>query len=624
MLGSGIRFSRDEVSRLSLLTTEQAAQTRWLVLITGIATTLIVWTSLTDPINLPKMFVLTIFSAWVLGSVVMALISKKGIKLSLGQWAISAFALGILIAALLTDVTYTAFFGTAQRNDGAFSYLALATLCIAAMMSFGPTNIGQVRTGFLATGLVLTTYGLLQTSGHDPFKWVLLYGPVVGTLGNPDFMSGFIGVSAIATLWVIFTKGKLWFRGAAIVLLFLELLVIKRTGSIQGFPAFAVGLTLLAIVKLWQVRKSFGITVSLLAGVVGIPVLLGLLNKGPLAAKIYRATLSNRIDYWHAALNMFKAHPFAGVGLDRLGDSYGQYAPQVQVAQGQTTDNAHNVFLQLLATGGLIVILPYLFLLGVILWTALRGIRHSTGETQINIVALFSIWFALLLVSCVSIDDLGVAVWFWISGGALYGVARYSLAKVEDRPIKKQKSGKSTKRATPNSSSYFAPVASLVIMIMALIIMVPAWRSSAMLLGMEQNTYRLSPSQFVDRMNQIAKIETGNTRTLIVLSDIALRISRVDLAIDYAKGVNQLDPRSSYGNELSAKAYESAKKYAQAIPFRVRLTELDRWNTTNMLTLVKDYVQVKDLANARAIAARISTLRPGGDDAKAAIALVNG
>ena len=43
-----------------------------------------------------------------------------------------------------------------------------------------------------------------------------------------------------------------------------------------------------------------------------------------------------------------------------------------------------------------------------------------------------------------------------------------------------------------------------------------------------------------------------------------------------------------------------------------------------MLGLVKDYLQVKELDKARAIVARISALRPDGDDAKAATALLNG
>lgn len=597
---------------------------RRLVLFTGVATTLIVWTSLADPINVPKMFVLTVLSAWVLGSVIVVLISGRGARFSLGQWAIFVFAAGLLLAALLTDVKHTAFFGASQRNDGAFSYLALATLSIAGMMSFGPTNVKQVRTVLLGVGSVLTGYGFLQTTGNDPFSWVLIYGPMVGTLGNPNFLSGLLGASAIATLWVIVAKERTGLRVAAIALLLLELFIIRQTGSIQGFVAFGAGLTLLAVVKLWQINKRVGVISLFSAGLGSIPVLLGLLNKGPLAGEIYQTTLVNRLDYWRAAINMFKAHPFAGVGLDRLGENYREYVPQVQVVEAQTTDNVHNVFLQLLATGGLVVIIPYLFLLGVILWAGLRAIKASKGEAQINIVAIFSIWFALLLVSSVSIDNLGVAVWFWISGGVLYGVAHQSLRRDEHKPIGKQKSGKSAKRATSNNASLVAPIASLLVAIVALVIMVPAWRSSAMVMDLQRNKDGLTQPQFVEKIKQVAKIQPNNVQTLIALSDMALRISEFDLALSYTKSINEKDPRSYYGNYLSATAHELRKQYIQAIPYRVRLVELGPWDTVNMLALMKDYLQVKEIDKARAVAARISALRPDGDDAKAATALLNG
>ena len=570
------------------------------------------------------MFVLTILSAWVLGSVVVAIISRRGARLSVGQWAITAFVIGILVAGFFTDVKYTAFFGAMQRNDGVFSYLALATLSIAAMMSFEPANMKQIRTGLLVIALVLTGYGFLQTYGRDPVKWVRLYGPVIGTLGNPDFLSGLLGVASVATLWVIFAKEKIWLRWTGVILLLLELFIIRRSASIQGFFAFGAGLILLTIVKLWHLNKRAGITSFFFAGIALILGLLGLLNKGPLAAVIYHRTIRNRIDYWHAAINMFKAHPFVGIGLDRFGENYGQYAPQIQVSQGTTTDNAHNVFLQLLATGGLVVIIPYLFLLGVILWTAMRGIKNSVGDAQIHIVALFAIWIALLLISCISIDNLGVAVWFWISGGALYGVAHKSLRKDEQKPIGKSKAVKSAKRTTQSSLSYIAPIASLIITIVVLIAMVPAWRGSSMLNELQRNKSRLTQPQFAAKLKEIANIQPNNVQTLLVLSNTALNTPWVDLALSYAKKANEKDLRSYFGNYLSAIAYEGTKKSDQAIPYRIRLTELDPWNTPNMLQLVKDYVQVKDLVKAQVIAARISQLQPNGGDAQAAAALIKG
>lgn len=606
------------------LSKDQAFQTRLLVLFVGVVTTFALWTPLQDPINVPKMFVLTIGSAWILGTIVVAATHARTTKYSIGQLSVGIFALGLLVSAVLTDVRYTAFYGTYQRNLGAFSYLALATLCLAAMLSFDSTNVKQVRNILLGVGAILTLYGLMQIAGKDPLHWVLTYGPVIGTLGNPDFMSATVGVVAIATAWYVLGENIFWQRAVGAAALIVELYVVRKTGSMQGLLVSIFGISMIALVVLWQRSRKIGISAVVFVGVLFVPTTLGLLNKGPLAAFLYRSSIKNRIDYWHAALSMFKAHPFSGVGLDRFFENYGIYAPQIQVVQGQQTNNAHNVFLQLLATGGLIVILPYLFLLGVIFYSSIRTIKSAKGQGQIDVAALFAIWFALLLISMVSIDNLGVAVWFWISGGTLYGVAEARKNHDVVKPNANKKKGTSKKSPSSGSANYLAPVASLVVAIIVLLLVVPAWRSSAMVADLQANRSRLSPSQFRAKMDQLENMQPHNAQALYDLGDIAMRIKNPELALKYVKEVLEKDPKSNFGNQLGAIAEEAEKKYLLAIPFRKRLMVLDRWNTQNMLQLATDYVQVRDMTNAAAISAKIAWLYSGSADAKTAAALVKG
>jgi O-antigen ligase/cytochrome c-type biogenesis protein CcmH/NrfG len=606
------------------LTTDEASKTRWMVLIAGVATTFMIWTSLADPINIPKFFILVMLSAWVLGTVV-AGFSQDGIrKLSVGQWAILAFALAMILAAVLTDVRYTAFFGTSQRNDGAISYVALAILAIAASMSFDIAHLSQFRNGLLVVGALLTFYGVLQTTGNDPFTWVLVYGPIMGTLGNPDFMSAAIGVSAIATVWMILSTKEMLPRAGTIILLLLELFVLRRSGSLQGLLAFAFGLVVLVLAKLWQLNTRYGVIGIVFVGLCAIPTFLGFVNRGPLASYLFRSTLKNRQDYWHAAIGMFKAHPLVGVGLERFGENYGLYAPQIQVVHGQTTNNAHNVFLQLAATGGLLVILPYLFLIGVIFLTSIRAIRMTRGQAQIDLIAVTAIWIALLLVSLISIDNLGVAVWFWISGGVLYAIAHESLKEDEKKPKERKSSSKKAREVAPRSASYVGPIVSLVLAVLMLIPMISVWKTSAAVFDLQGNRSQLSPAQFLDKMNTVAGIQPKNSQTYYALADIAMRINNPQLALKYLKMVIEKDPKSNYGRQLAAIAYESQNKYQLAIALRVELLTLDPWNTSNMVTLIKDYLKIKDKANATVISSKITELYPSSADAVAAAALIKG
>lgn len=606
------------------LTERGVARVRNSVLGAGVATTLMLWVSLADPVNIPKMLILSLFAAWILGRLIVSSVTKPRHNFTLGQLAILLFILGILIAAFASDERYTAFYGAPGRGNGAISYLALSVLCFAAMISFDAKGISRLKDVLVAVGAFLTFYGLLQTTHGDPIKWNLLYSPIVGTLGNPDFVSAALGVCAIATLWWILVDQRVSICVIGGALVALEIFTIRKSGSMQGLLVVALGFSMLTVVKLWNWKRKagyLGLGVTLLGSV---PVLLGLFNKGPFAAHIYRGSIQSRIDYWHAAISMFKAHPFLGVGLDRMGDSYWQYAPQVQVVANQGTDNAHNVFLQLLATGGLVVFLPYLVLIGVISVAAVRAAIATSGKLQFEVIALSAIWISLLLVSTISIDTLGVAVWFWISGGALYSLASKCLKKSPVVPKATAKLRKQVKRSPAERKSYLAPLVSSFLVAAVFMLVFPAWRSSLAIMDLQRNRSGLDKTKYIAKAIDISNLWPKNPQTLISLADLALRVSDPVTAEMLAKEAVQKDPRSYNAHLLSALAYETELKYGQAIPFRVTLLRLNPWGIDNMMQLLKDYIQIHDIEKARAISTRISQVRPDSDAAKAAALLVKG
>ena len=92
---------------------------------------------------------------------------SRGLKgFSLGQWALIAFMIAVLLDAFLTDVKYTAFYGAIYRNNGAFSYLAMAVLSFGSMIYFRAVDLRNVRASFFIVGAIMTGYGLLQIAGH--------------------------------------------------------------------------------------------------------------------------------------------------------------------------------------------------------------------------------------------------------------------------------------------------------------------------------------------------------------------------------------------------------------------------------------------------------------------------
>lgn len=116
--------------------------------------------------NIPKMFVLLLCTAWIAGTIVVASFYHFSKRFSLGEWALLVFAIGLLAAAVFSDLRYTAFIGAAHRNNGALSYLALAILALSAMLTFDLKSLHQFRFALLLVGAVSTLYGLLQKIGR--------------------------------------------------------------------------------------------------------------------------------------------------------------------------------------------------------------------------------------------------------------------------------------------------------------------------------------------------------------------------------------------------------------------------------------------------------------------------
>ena len=597
------------------------------ILFGGVFTTLAIWTKLEDPINLPKMFVLVLFAAVVLGLSLPVLLNVK--KTSSGSQRIAIiligiFALGLLISTIATDVKYTAIFGEYHRNNGALSYISMALLMAVAALAFDLKSSGKYLKFYAATGLILTFYGFMQGTGKDPVGWVIDYNPFITTLGNPNFTSGFLGIAAIAIyLLAVETKDRkvqiAWLIG-----LLADLYILRKSGSIQGLFGFLIGAAIITIVKLWLAKRQYGQAALVATGVLGIPVILAVLNTGPLASKLYQGTLRNRFDYWNAAFNMFKEHPIFGIGIDRFGEYYREYAVQVQVVQGQTTDNAHSIYMQLLATGGLALFIPYLVLIGYITYIGLRALINADGVKKLRISGIFGIWLGSAAVNIVAIDNLGVAVWFWITGGILITLTKVD--STEELLTSNQKKSKSGKANRNNSAVEFPwPVLSAAILIcLALIFVGPSISKSHNSFALKNNSNNLSASAFVAELNSQVSGSQKNIHNLIVLNDIALRQGEIELSLKMSERIREIDPRSFYGQYLPAIAYEATGKPTEAIKFRKKLLNLDPWGNANMIQLMKNYLAVGNRGDAEALAAKIRENYPGSQsDIDAAALLVS-
>jgi O-antigen ligase len=87
-----------------------------------------------------------------------------------------------------------------------------------------------------------------------------------------------------------------------------------------------------------------------------------------------------RFQIWKTTWNMIKHHPYLGIGMGNFMVVFRDYAPPD--FQNRAFPFAHNIFLQILAEGGILTLFPFT---AIIILTFLKGIRiikYSQGFPQ--------------------------------------------------------------------------------------------------------------------------------------------------------------------------------------------------------------------------------------------------
>lgn len=330
------------------------------------------------------------------------------------------------------------FFGTSGRNTGFLAYLCLLILFMAVATNFGASHASKLLWALLSTGGISALYGLVQSGGMDPFTWNNPYSPVFGFLGNPDFESSLLGICGVVAFSMLFNHSLARFaRGGLLAYMAISLYVIEKTKAQQGFLVFAVGCAVIAFLAIFKNPKfkKFTIPYLFLGLVGGTFIILGSLDKGPIANLLYKPSVTYRGDYWRAGWKMTVQHPFFGVGMDSYGDWYRasrSLAATLRRGPDTISNAAHNVLLDFSASGGFPLLIAYLLIVALSLVAAIRVIRRSSGFDAV-FAGLVGSWIAYQIQSLISLNQIGLAVWGWVLSGALIGYEIHTREEFRER-----------------------------------------------------------------------------------------------------------------------------------------------------------------------------------------------
>jgi tetratricopeptide (TPR) repeat protein len=562
----------------------------WLLILTTSITTIYFNTEFLDPFNTPKLIIITLLGAWLLGHVVDSFRNNSR-KLFLSDIKIIIlpilFTISLFISFVFTDNQIVGLLGESTRRNGLLMYIALVALLLFAVQNMNFIYTLRLLKVSIITGVILSSYGLIQISGNDFVAWNNPFNSMISTLGNPNFASAMLAILSLIGMFSIFIKSlNLFFKIASIGYVLTSMYAIFESESKQGLLVLAFGV--LFYFGVYSYYRYLKLRLLIIPSIVAISFLavLGMLQKGPLEYLLYKNSVSVRGYYWRAGISMLRDHLLTGVGIDRYGSYFKEYRePEYGLINGftLTSSNAHNTFIQFFATGGLILGLSYLILILYILKTGLLLVNRYEGENRKVILSILSAWVGFQSQSMISIDNIGISIWGWVLGGTILGIYRNeitvnNLNLAPETQIKKN----------IVKINLFQPILSFLLII-------PALFTSFFMYQFEHNSY------LIRGMVQAGSEEIRNS-AIVYAKEVfnnpvadpnykfqianALYESRISLEGYYeVKKLHELDKRN-LDYLLWLAIYEAEKEnYGNAIEFREQIIKYDPWNAENYLQL---------------------------------------
>jgi hypothetical protein len=532
--------------------------------------------AVTDPVNVTKLFALGGVAAAAFAVVMTFGFGQLWQNSKILLITAAVFLLAGLNAILNSSAPLVQnIYGAYGRNTAFVTYVLLIFTLLSAAVLRSKKSFSLLIWGLLGAGLINVIYCLWVIIFGDFIPWNNPYGNILGTFGNPNFIGAFLGLFAASLVAFSLTKGvNVLYRLLVIVIFLVAVYEIIDSNAIQGRVVVAAGL---AIVGFYLVRSKFSnifgqITYVAVAGAAGTFALLGALQIGPLTPYIYKTSVSLRGQYWLAGWNMGSDHPFTGIGFDAYGDWFRRARDEqalILPGPNTTTNAAHNVPFDIFAFGGWPLFIPYLFILSLTI-VAIVKVTLRTRAYDGVFVTLTTAWVCYQLQSVISINQIGLAIWGWLFGGALiaYEIATRPKPVEENEKAQPEKGPKSRVAKKKQSETIFSStLVAGVGAVVGLLIAVPPysadakWRSAVGSQNVEQVEAALV-SSYLNPMNSFKYANAVQLLEGSKLNDLALKYAKVGVEFnpDYFDAWRLLYYVTNSSPEDKALALENMKR----------------------------------------------------------------
>lgn len=427
---------------------------------------LILWPYTSEVFEFNKIvlvYILTtlIASAWT----VRMIVERKFIfRRTALDWPLTLFLGSQIISTLISIDSQTSIFGYYSRFNGGL----LSTICYSLLYWAFVSNLTRRYTlyairSLLASAVLVSIYGVLEHFGIDKNVWVQdVQSRVFSTLGQPNWLSAWL-IALIPLTWSLSLREKwnlksklLWLYFSLSVLFFITFLFTKSRSGLLGFGVMYLvfwGTTL------WKSKKetlrpfllfSFSILiVSLIIGTQYTPSIGSVLSKkisttqttttiGPALEVGGTESGTIRKIVWKGALDVWKNYPIFGSGVETFAYSYYKSRPAEHnlVSEWDFIYNkAHNEFLNIAATSGILGLISYLVLLivSIFIFITKTNKEWKTENGSLHL-ALLSGYISLLVTNFFGFSVVPTQIQLF-----LFPAIAFALTKNDEAKIKGEK-----------------------------------------------------------------------------------------------------------------------------------------------------------------------------------------
>ncbi len=376
----------------------------------------------------------------------------------------SVLGLALIVTSIFGEDLLRSFWGTQERALGVYTYLHFILLGLVISSLGKEISFKKVAYFSLVSASIVSIIGFIQLSNPN----FLLNEPIGNrpgsTFGNPSFLAGYLLFNIFFALYFLLKRfgvekeklknnkkkwGEIVFLGGVILITVLAFFQTQTRGDILGF-----GVALVALLgffafrppevkaKILRSRKFYGwifILLIVLSGTFWFTRGSSVWEPIPGLNRFKDLSFSDeglkpRIVAIESAWKGFLEKPIFGWGFENFNIvSNKYYDPSLLSISYQETrfDKPHNIILEYLVVGGIFLLLAYLFVLGVVVYSAWKIKDKLLGQIAIVLV------IGYLVRNIFIFETIGPLIMFFILAGFIDGFYRMNKAgeeKSEQKP----------------------------------------------------------------------------------------------------------------------------------------------------------------------------------------------